>query len=283
MKPRFTLTVILALFATQLYAQGLPGNDIWLLKPGTGETAVNITQRLGYDNQPWFSPDGNLIYYTYGDAQQTDIYSYDLNTGQHSNISQSSESEYSPTPIPGQNALSMIRVAEDQLQFLARLNLDNGEFDILLPDVQPVGYHTWYKPDKVALFILGDSFTLHTATSGESTSQQRADNIGRGMRTHPHTGEILFVDQNHTPWTIAALNPDTNIIRQVMPLFPNGQDFEVDTQGVFWTGNGSRLYKRAESDDRWHLVEELKSSGVNNISRLAIHPNGSLIAVVGEE
>ena len=79
--------VLLALLAAPLAAQAPPGTDIFLIPlSGTGGTLKtgvprNITARAGYDNQPFFSPDGRSLYYTSQREGQTDIYRYDLGAG----------------------------------------------------------------------------------------------------------------------------------------------------------------------------------------------------------
>ena len=43
---------------------------------------VNLTRRAGYDNQPAFVADGRAVLYASRDAQQSDIYRFDLETEQ---------------------------------------------------------------------------------------------------------------------------------------------------------------------------------------------------------
>ena len=131
------------------------------------------------------------------------------------------------------------------------------------------------------MFILGDSFTLQTAKLNSMGTVIVADNIGRSIRKHPETGEVLFVDKNSEPWQIAAFNPETGTTRIVMPLFPAGEDFTIDATGTYWTGNGSKLYQRSPTDDRWKLIADYRNSGIRQISRLAIHLKTGQIALVG--
>ena len=50
-----------------------------------------------------------------------------------------------------------------------------------MPNVEPVGYHTWIDPKTTAVFILGESFSLHLAKVGDDPSLFLADNIGRAL------------------------------------------------------------------------------------------------------
>lgn len=282
------LSLVAMAFSGSTFAQGLPATDLWLAKIENGipATPVKISQRGGYNNQPHFSDNGSVVYYTRempGDANaQTDIAAYDTNTSKTSMVNKTLESEYSPTPIPGRNAVSVIQADLNQKQYLYAIDIASGKMELLLPDVEPVGYHVWVNDQEVAMFILGDSFTLQTARLGTPGTTQIADNIGRSLRQHPDSGEILFVDKNSEPWKISAYNPETARTRIVMPLFPGNEDFTIDAEGTYWTGNGSKLYQRRPTDKRWQLVTDYGNAGVGKISRLAINLQSGQIALVSD-
>jgi Tol biopolymer transport system component len=282
----FSLAMFAATFAGNLFAQELPGTDIWLARITNGLPVepVKINTGIGYNNQPHFSEDGSVIYYTRemsdGKAAQTDISAFNTKTTITTMVNNTPESEYSPTPIPDRNALSVIQVEADQKQRLWAIDVASGNMDLLLADVEPVGYHAWINDSEVAMFILGDSFTLQIASLDNKDASLVADNIGRSIRKHPQTGEILFVDKNREPWQIAAFDPITKQVRGVMPLFPANEDFTIDANGNYWSGNGSKLYKRPAGDSRWELMADFKTFGINHISRLAINLNSGQIALV---
>ncbi len=281
-----SLAVIAATCTGNLLAQELPGTDIWLARitNGVPTEPVKINTGSGYNNQPHFSEDGLVIYYTRemsgGAAAQTDIAAFNTSTSITTMVNNTPESEYSPTPIPGRKALSVIQVEADQKQRLWAIDVASGEMELLLADAEPVGYHAWINNSEVAMFILGDSFTLQTASLDNKDTSLVADNIGRSIRKHPQTGEILFVDKNREPWQIAAFDPETRQVRGVMPLFPASEDFTIDASGNYWSGNGSKLYKRSPGDSRWELMADFKTFGINHISRLAINLNSGQIALV---
>ncbi len=282
----FSLAMFAATIVGNLFAQELPGTDIWLARITNGLPVkpVKINTGIGYNNQPHFSKDGSVIYYTRemsdGKAAQTDIAAFNTKTTITTMVNYTPESEYSPTPIPGRNALSVIQVEADQKQRLWAIDVASGNMDLLLADVEPVGYHAWINDSEVAMFILGDSFTLQTASLDNKDTRLVASNIGRSIHKHPQTGEILFVDKNREPWQIAAYDPETRQVRDVMPLFPNHEDFTIDANGNYWGGNGSKLYKRSPGNSRWQLIADFKTFGISHISRLAINLNSGQIALV---
>ena len=284
-----SLILLNCLLGNVVFAQSLPATDIWLVKIDAGlhsePQKVNTTS--GYNNQPHFSDDGSSIYYTRemvsdeGNSQ-TDVAVFQISAATTNMANHTAESEYSPTPMPDRNAVSVIQADLNQKQFLTAIDLASGKTELLLPHVEPVGYHAWVNDNEVAMFILGDSFTLQIASLKNDDVDLVAENIGRSIRKHPDTGEILFVDKNREPWQIAAYDHKTKALRGVVPLFPGNEDFTIDVNGDYWTGNGSKLYRRSAGEQRWELVTDFKFYGLNNISRLAIHLATKQIAIVSD-
>lgn len=285
-----SLTLFAMTITGNTFAQGLPATDLWLVKIENGvpgHQPIKINEGDGYNNQPHFSENGLVIYYTRempaeDSNAQTDIAAFDTATSTTRMVNNTPESEYSPTPIPSREALSVIQADLNQKQYLYAIDIGSGDMELLLPDVEPVGYHAWVNDQEVAMFILGDSFTLQTARLNTAGTALIADNIGRTLRKHPETGEILFVDKNSEPWQIAAFNPETTDIRAVMPLFPASEDFTIDANGTYWTGNGSKLYRRTPTRQGWELMADYSESGIRRISRLAINLQSGQIALVSD-
>src|SRR5438093_12971850 len=99
---------------------GPPATDIYLadLRVAQGRVSVgvpvNVTARPGYDNQPFFLPDGGAFLYTSIRADsQADIYRYALRTATSVRLTATRESEPSPTPLPAGSGFSAVRVAAD--------------------------------------------------------------------------------------------------------------------------------------------------------------------------
>src|SRR5688500_20299299 len=94
---------LLALLAAPLAAQAPPGTDIFLMPltmtAGSLTTGAprNMTARTGYDNQPFFSPDGRGTYYTSQRVGQTGIYRYDLAAGPTARVTRPTATADPPT------------------------------------------------------------------------------------------------------------------------------------------------------------------------------------------
>src|SRR5437879_453999 len=149
-----------------------PANDIYVasLRVVDGRvqvgTPVNVTARPGYDNQPFFLPDGGAFLYTSIRADsQADIYRYDLRTATSVRLTATRESEYSPTPPPDRPGFSAVRVEADSTQRLWAFDWDGARSRLVLDSIKPVGYHAWGDGRSVALFVLGAPPTLQRAAT----------------------------------------------------------------------------------------------------------------------
>ena len=60
----------------------------------------NVTNRPGYDNQPYFTKNSDSFVYSRDDGVQTDVWEYDLAGNTHHQITDNDKSEFSPTPSP---------------------------------------------------------------------------------------------------------------------------------------------------------------------------------------
>src|SRR5215471_16067287 len=93
-----------------------PPNDILVvdLTAHGGEIRLGaprrITEWIGYNNQPSFLPDGDSLLYTSIRDKQADIYRYDLKSRKTTQVTDTAESEFSPTITPDGNYFSVVRV-----------------------------------------------------------------------------------------------------------------------------------------------------------------------------
>ena len=78
----------------------------------------NVTDRPGYDNQPWFIPGQDAFYFSsMGGDTSTNIYHYDLAMGKMALKPSSPDAEYSPqNPVGNTGAITVVRVEVDGAQ-----------------------------------------------------------------------------------------------------------------------------------------------------------------------
>jgi hypothetical protein len=276
---------ILAFAWTSARAQ-VPMTDVYLMEmpdEPSGEVAVpiNITDRKGYDNQPRFSVDGRHVYFTsIWDDEQADIYRHDVRTGVTARVTFSTESEYSPTP--GSGYVDMVRVEADDAQRLWRFHEDDRRFELLLPDLEPVGYFGWIDSDRVAAFVLGEPVQLVLASrSGETDSL--AANIGRTITRVPGRNAVSYIQKRGDDWSIDMIDFDSERSGTITPTLPGREDFAWTPDGRILMADGPVIYVWTSGEGTWQRFVDLSDQdGVGDITRIAVSPTGNLLAFVAE-
>ena len=273
---------------------GMPvGSDVFLATLTTSADGAitlgaleNVTNRAGYDNQPFFTPDGSGIWYTVIDdhSGQADIWRYDLVSQRVTQVIASApESEYSATPLPDGSGISVIRVEADSLQRLWRFDLDGGNPSVLLPDLAPVGYHKWVDNETVVMFVLGRPATLRIGNIGTGTVEIVGENVGRSIHNIPGSDAISFVQRFDDGLSgIMWLDPSTGVTELLAETIEGGDYHAWTPSGTLLQGHESKLYAwMREPDQSWVEIADFSEMGIS-ISRLAVSPDGSHIAIVGE-
>ncbi|MEO1083784.1 MAG: hypothetical protein AAFY88_06040, partial [Acidobacteriota bacterium] len=203
--PHLRVLLLSLLIVAPLSAQG--ASDLYLVDIGAGDAGptfgepLRLTDRAGYDNQPAFSADGSAIFYTSIRGEQSDIWQIELNDGAPSAprpLFETPESEYSPTPIPSDAAISVIRVEADERQRLWRFPLDGGEPSVILPDLMPVGYHAWSADGReLVLFVLDEPHRLvRVSLDRPDEARTVSADIGRSLHRIPGRDAFSFIDKS---------------------------------------------------------------------------------------
>ncbi|HEX7024936.1 MAG TPA: hypothetical protein VF187_08970 [Gemmatimonadales bacterium] len=283
MKPLLAAALLLP---APLAAQAPPGTDIFLLPlTRTGSALgvgapVNITARPGYDNQPFFSPDGRSIYYTSQREGQTDIFRYDLAGGSSSRVTRTPENEYSPTVMPDGAHFSVIR---DSVQLLWSFTLEGAPVRPLLDSIRPIGYHTWLNADTVFVFVLGAPATLRRAELPHGTAAIVATDIGRALQKVPGQRAVSYAQRDSAGYVVRVIDPVTGQGETLLPLPPGNEFFTWTPNGDLLSASGNRLLRRRPGEREWTEIARFSEPGLQQISRLAVSPAGDRLALVGAE
>ena len=140
------------------YAQ--PATEVYLFDLEQGDDHVtlsnplNISDNIGYDNQPSFMQGGREILFTSTRSGQTDIVRYNIRRESKTWLTNTEGSEYSPTQIGQSQNFSAILLEKNGTQLLYRYNIRTGEGEVLIPGLK-VGYHTWIDRHRLLSFVLG--------------------------------------------------------------------------------------------------------------------------------
>ena len=272
-----------------------PESEIWLGEVvWDGELPAvsglrNVTDRPGYDNQPFFLPDGTFVY-TRQEAGQTDIWRYDPADGSHARVTETDvESEYSAKLIPGDGALeaaaiSVIRVEADGTQRLWRFPLaGGGDPEVIFPDIAPVGYHAWVDGVTAYLFVLGSPATLHLARVGTPGSTVLASDIGRSIRDVPgsrRTSYVQYTGEGRSEIRLAEPGVDGSVL--AAPGLEGG-DFHAwtpDGRILQARGNVLHVFDPDDPDAGWREVASVDPGLV--LTRIAVSGDGARVALVAQ-
>ncbi len=264
-------------------------------------TPVNITHSPGYDNQPSFTPDGGAILFASARgaapapaagaraaSSATDIYRYDIGSGTTARVTNTPESEYSPTVMPDGAHISVVRVEADGTQRLWTFGLDGSNPSLVLTDIKPVGYPAWIDARTVALFVLGQPATLQIANTQTGKAETVARGIGRSVLRTP-AGAVSFVSQQRAApdvpptYTIEQFVPGTPAapVALIQPVPGSGDpNLAWTPDGTLLMAHGGTLYSWRPGQSQWTAAADLAALGLPGVTRLAVSPRGDRIAIV---
>ncbi|MEE9169248.1 MAG: hypothetical protein V3U73_05745 [bacterium] len=293
LKRMMGMIVILANFLPLcVYSQTAPpGTDIYVASISMDEgtlsvsTPTNITNRPGYDNQPYFLPDGTgLLYTSLQEDSQTDIFRYDFNRKVITRVTETRESEYSPTIMPDGKFFSTVRVELDTMQRLWKFPIGGGKPVIVLEHVKPVGYHAWGNENTVALFVLGDPPTLQIADSRTGKAERILGGVGRSLHKIPKMDAISFVHKmSEEEWLIKQIELKSRKIMLVVKALPKREDYAWTPGGTILMADGPKLFQfMPGKDENWREIADFSNAGLLNITRIAVSPSGGRVALVAD-
>jgi dipeptidyl aminopeptidase/acylaminoacyl peptidase len=246
--------------------------------------AANITRSPGYDNQPFFTPDGAAILFTSNrGAAQTDIYRYEIASGATTRLTDTPEGEYSPTVTPDGAHISAIRVEADGTQRLWRFTAEGRDPELVLERVRPVGYHAWIDDHTLALFVLGPPATLQLADTRTGAAEEVARGINRSLQRIPGRGTISYVDKDEDgTLMVRELDPKTKQATTLVGAVAGAREADLawTPDGMLLMAEKDVLYGWRRDDPSWKRLADLAALGMHGVTRIAVSPKGDRIALV---
>lgn len=244
---------------------------------------VNISNNLGYDNQPSFMKNGRQVLFASTRNEQTDIVSYNIRTKKKTWLTETKGGEYSPLQIGSGNSFSAIRLDPDGYQRLYKYSMYSGKSKELVKDLK-IGYHGWVGRSQLVSFVLGDPMTLQHSNVKTGVNTILDDTIGRSIHKLPKSGRVAYISKKQTPWTVNTIDLESGEIKTMIHTLDGAEDFAVTHSGVLIMGKGSALYNFDPFNHTdWVKIADLSPHGLNGITRLAISPKANKISIVVEE
>jgi len=284
---KIKLVLILLAVVSSARAQ-LPETDIFIsnVKMQGGKlvfsTPENITNRKGYDNQPYFMPDGkSLLFVAVPDTTQADIFRYDFASKKVSAVTHTPESEYSPMLVPGGQQISVVRVDTDGGQRFYSLPQAQIGSPKHISGTDSIGYYCWLNDSSLAMFILGDAMTLQILNIQSNRRELISSDIGRCMKLSNDKKYFYYViKQNENEWGIFQMNISTREKKKILDTLPGSEDFALMPDGTFLMGSKGKLFSCNPAKDKtWTEIADF-SSVLGDFYRISVNAKGDRIAMV---
>lgn len=286
------LFAVLVAVVLPLSAQTLD-TEVWLGKLDmSGDRFVvselkNISRDRGYDNQPSFYPDGDALLYT------TEATSLD-DTGLGVHAVRYDIAAGTRTPLPDAKGFSPTPVGREQLMVLRQgrvfVHDASGKELRAATQTSTAGYFTPFDATTWVLFMNEPERRIiiyNPETNEEET-------VARGANTAPFRvrGEraVTFVSQSPFPpvegekqtLVLQRLDLDAKKVTTLTTLpFETGGHHLWTERGTLLMASGPVIYEWSPSrPDHWKQVYRATDPQLQGISRIAISPDRSRIAIV---
>ncbi len=154
----------------------------------------NISNNVGYDNQPSFLDDRYIVFASTRN-EQTDVVKYDSRFNSKIWINSTDGGEYTPLKIPNNNAVSAVRLDKDAKQRLYRYDLGNATSTELIKDLV-VAYYTWYNEEIIVSAVIeGEQLNLVSTNIKTGVNKILASNVGRSLHKIPNSNLVSFISK----------------------------------------------------------------------------------------
>ena len=289
-RPILTILASLAL-ATPALAQDAPQPDIFLFAYDAAASddalsnGVNVTNRPTlYDNQPFFTAGSDSFVYSRSDGAQTDVWEYDIASGTHRQITDTPESEYSPTPSPDNRTITMVFERNRSIWEVSRHAPGEPRWLLETAGVdEPVGYFARNHTSGDVLFWSRYGFNV-ALTHADRAAYHFI--TGHAVPASPHvipgTNAFSFVHRqtNEEVW-IKAFDPATLSVRPITPIVGSNANYTWAPDGSILQIEDNMVHRWREGGDGWEEIADLSDHGIASATRIAVSPDGTRIAVVG--
>ncbi|MGB0496456.1 MAG: TolB family protein [Kangiellaceae bacterium] len=261
------------------YQQKSGQNESYKLSNG-----INISNNLGYDNQPYFASNSkSLFYVSVQDGEQTDVYEYHIKNKKTKQITNTPHSEYSPKTSDN-NLISFVSEGGNPYQSVWQLNKKNGQSKWLFNSKEPVGYYQVNENTGDVLFWSRYGWSVQYLNLKRDESRFVSGNaLPSSPMQIPNTNLFSFVHRqtNSEVW-IKSFDPTDFSITPIAPIYGNNYDYTWAPNGEIFRVEENVLYVwgKKRVDDGWRKVQDLTKNFKGKISRLAISPDGKKIALV---
>ncbi|UCS95878.1 hypothetical protein KZP23_18105 [Echinicola marina] len=252
-------------------------------------SAQKLTDRPGYDNQPYFINNEQVAFSSVSDEGVSDIILFSFDKDSFTNMTRTdTKSEFSPKLTDCGQYISAVTVEEDSSQRLWLYPINFGEPELLYDDIAPVAYYTWYN-NIAAMSVLGEPNKLLYPLSRDNILSL-AENTGRSIQKRPNTSEITYIDKSasvvlngKSTFEIKSFDIEEKSSENYGTALADSEDFIWIDKNMMLMARGQDLFiKNVNKSQDWEKIAQVSLPGYGAISRLAISPKGDKLVLVME-
>lgn len=275
-----------------VFSQKPPTSEVFLFDVKRDQDSLTICKgskistSIGYNNQPYFY-DNNTLLYVSAPEGQTDIVQYNIEEKSTEFISRTPGSEFSPTRFPVGNDIASVRLEPDGTQQLYTYSNTGDSTQIKRLSELKIGYFDFYNKDEIlAAVVKNGAMDLHFINIENQTDSLLIDNVGRSIKRIPETSNLSYsLVNNSEGLDIYMLDVDDAMSSYFICTLPIGiQDFTwlSSTQLLIGSRNQLFIYDTL-GEAQWNPMATLEMDGLEQISRIAVSPDGTKIAIVAQD
>lgn len=293
-KIKTAIKLLISTFILTNSAQSIAEDEVYLatLKQDKVTQVINISKRIGYDNQPHFTPDSQAVLYSamfvegINDSAQTDSMRFDISTGLTTNLTKSTASEYSPTVMLNGEDFSVIYVGDDGRQRFSSYPLAGGKATSLVTQLDKnfadIGYHVWLNPSELLMFVLAEPMQLQRVNLSTGKSDIIDTDIGRTLRKVPNSELFSYNKAVGQQWQMQLFDPENNKTQQSVTLPKDNMYYAWHVDGRLISAIGTKLVINSvqASDSKWQDWQDVTSYCSGSVTRLTMSADSQYLAFV---
>ena len=298
------LALVVLLFITFQAVAQLPETTVYLLNlqrttKGYYFSAPKIiSKKTGYNNQPYFTPDGKYLFYVSSmDTTNTEIFRIDLRNKKlrSRRITRTKEPEYSPKYTPDMSLISCVKVEKDKTtQHFYTYNLKGRKPFNILPEMKSIGYYEWISPNEFLSFELPEPFYLVKHVISTNSKDTLATNVGRTFYFLRNRSKIIYVDKSDSlHWKIRYVAVDNlKKIKSKKPVenpiitetIEGEEDYCFLMDGSVLMGHNGIIYIKKNifknPAAQWQEIFDCRKYGLDKFYRIVTNFDNTKIALV---
>lgn len=243
----------------------------------------NISNDLGYDSQPSFASN-TILLFAGNNNGQTDIARYQIETDEKNWFNnETNGGEYSPQQFPSNSDVTAVRLDTTGLQRLYRYSSANGNSSEELIAGLQVAYYAFFDQHVgLATVLASERLDLVRMNLDSKKADTLLLNAGRSIHRVPDSDAMSYTLTNEAGnQDIYLMEMKTNESFFVTEMPKGVQDYAWLGDSKLLLGSNDKLfiYDLGGTGD-WILAADLSLFQINGITRIAISPDKTKLALV---